>query len=164
MRIRNIFVASLLTMTFGCPGDDSGDTDAVTTVATTTGNDQTTTDNGTTTTGDTPGSTSTGDTPAESSSGEPAESSSGAPGDSSSGGGETTTGGVNEACATFCTNYFTTCGEGDANDYVDEAGCVAACDGYDEKMFDCKEFHLSMADGPDSVHCGHANIDGGGVC
>lgn len=161
MRIRNIFVASLLTMTFGCPGDDSGDTEANTTVNTTSGTPETTTGMPETTTG-TP-ETTTG-TPETSSSGEPADSSSGIPPADSSSGGSGTTGEVNEACATFCADYIGTCGDGQANDYGDEAGCMAACEQYDQKTFDCKEYHVSMADGPDSVHCSHANRDGGGVC
>ena len=51
-----------------------------------------------------------------------------------------------------------------ANDYGDEAGCENACAGYDQTTLDCKIMHAGLADGPKSVHCSHANIDGGGVC
>jgi uncharacterized cysteine cluster protein YcgN (CxxCxxCC family) len=57
-----------------------------------------------------------------------------------------------------------TCGDGPANDYGDEAGCMTACELYDQETFDCKEYHVSMADGPDSIHCTHSNRDGGGTC
>lgn len=161
MRIRNIFVASLLTMTFGCPGDDSGDTDANTTAnttetpGTTTETPGTTTDTPPGTTTDTPGTTT--DAPGTSS-GEP-------PADSSTGGSGSSTGGMgNAACEQFCSDYFAMCGDSQANDYGDIAGCENACALYDQETFDCKEYHASMADGPDSVHCGHANRDGGGVC
>lgn len=163
MRIRNIFVASLLTMTFGCPGDDTGDTDANTTVNATdnttpgtTGEESTGTPPGTSS-GEPPG-TSSGEPPGTSSGEPPADSSSGSDSGSSSGGM------VNPACEQFCMDYLATCGDGAANDYGDQAGCVAACALYDQKVFDCKEYHASMADGPDSVHCSHANRDGGGVC
>jgi hypothetical protein len=160
MRLREIFVASLLTITFGCPGDDSGDTDANTTANTTEMPGTTTTGTPDTTT-DTPGTTTTGmpdtttDTPGTTTSG-PADSSSGDSGSSSGGGGQD--------CEQFCMDYFAACGESAANDYGDPGGCVAACEGYDQKTFECKEYHVSMADGPMSVHCEHANIDGGGVC
>ena len=155
MRIRNIFVASLLTMTFGCPGDDSGDTDANTT-ATTTETPGTTTDTPPGTTTEAPGTTT--DMPPGTSSGEP-------PADSSTGGSGSSTGGMgNAACEQFCADYFSVCGDSAANDYGDVAGCENACALYDQETFDCKEYHASMADGPDSVHCSHANRDGGGVC
>lgn len=164
MRIRELFVASLLTVTLGCPGDDSGDTEANTTVNAT---DNTTPG----TTGDDPTSTtapgSSSGEPPGTSSGEPPGTSSGEPpADSSSGGGSGSSSGgmVNEACETFCTDYFAVCGESAANDYGDQAGCVDTCSLYDQKVFECKEYHASMADGPDSVHCSHANRDGGGIC
>ena len=163
MRIRNIFVASLLTMTFGCPGDDAGDTDANTTPGTTTDTPGTTAVIDTTgeppgTTTGTPG-TSTGE-PGTSSGEPPADSGSSTAGDSGSSSG----GMVNAACEQFCSDYFAMCGDSQANDYGDMAGCENACGLYDQETFDCKEYHVSMADGPDSVHCSHANRDGGGVC
>ena len=165
MRIRELFVASLLTVTFGCPGDDSGDTDANTTVNDTDNTTPGTTDDTTNGTEPPPGTDSSSSGPSEGSS-------------TSEGGAETTTSGadsgtsegsssggtVNPACDTFCNDYFAACGASDANDYGDPGSCAEACAGYDQKTFDCKEYHVSMADGPDSVHCSHANLDGGGVC
>jgi hypothetical protein len=160
MRIRELFVASLLTVTLGCPGDDSGDTEANTTVNTTENTTPGTTGEppSGTSTGEPPSGTSTGEPPSGTSSGEP-------PADSSSGGSGSSSGGmVDEACEQFCSDYFAVCGESEANDYGDEAGCVNACSLYDQETFECKEYHASMADGPGSVHCSHANRDGGGVC
>lgn len=162
MRTREFFLASMLTITFGCPGDDgTEDTGAMTSGNTTTGmtnmstssaEDSTTSGGGGTTTSGGEESTSTG-----------------------GGGGSTTTGsaeeesssGGNAACQMFCADYITTCGAGGANDYGDEAGCVQSCEMYSQDELDCRVEHLgyAMDDGtPDSVHCGHANRDGGGVC
>jgi len=165
MRIREILVASLLTMTLGCPGDDSGDTDANTTPGTSTGTPEpTTTGTEPTTTGTEP--TTTG-TPEPTTTGTPETSSSSSDdgADSTTAGAETTTGGsASEECIQFCSDYLGVCGSGSFNDYGDEAGCLDACSGYDAAMLKCKLYHASVADGPESEHCGHANIDGGGVC
>lgn len=160
MRIREILVASLLTLTFGCPGDDSGDTEANTTPGSTSDTPGTTTDTPSTTT-DTPSDTTT-DTPSDTTTDDPGTSSSG--GDSSGGMGSSSGGMVDEACEGFCNGYFDVCGDSPDNDYGDVAGCVQACAEYDQATFECKEYHASMADGPQSVHCAHANRDGGGVC
>ncbi|MFO0555201.1 MAG: hypothetical protein U0271_42880 [Polyangiaceae bacterium] len=74
-------------------------------------------------------------------------------------------GGANTAaCEAFCNTYFTNCGDSNANDYGTEPQCVDACLQYDAAELDCKVYHAGMATGPTSVHCGHANLDGGGVC
>lgn len=161
MRIRELFVASLLTVTFGCPGDDSGDTDANTSANTTQGS-----------TGEPPATdtgepaTDTGE-PATDTGEPPTDTSTGTPGNDSSGGDDTagsSSGGMgDEACESFCTVYFASCAAEEANDYGDEASCVAACGGFDEKTFECKDYHASMA-ARDAIHCSHANLDGGGVC
>jgi hypothetical protein len=167
MRIRELFVASLLTMTFGCPGDDTGDTEANTTVNATDNTTPGTTGDDTTTTDDPPPGTSSGEPPGTSSGEPPGTSSGEPPADSSSSGGGSgsSSGGMgNEACDQFCSDYFAVCGDSEANDYGNMGGCVDTCSGYDQKTFECKEYHASMADGPDSVHCSHANVDGGGVC
>ena len=161
MRIRNVFVASLLTVTLGCPGDDTGETDTNATATTTETPGTTTNEPGTTT--ETPGTTT--ETPGTTT--EPGTSSGEPPADSGSSGsdsGSSSGGMVNAACEQFCTDYFAACGDSEANDYGDAAGCETSCAGYDQETLDCKVYHASMADGPDSVHCGHANLDGGGVC
>jgi hypothetical protein len=162
MRIRDFFLASLLSVTLGCPGDDGGDTDANTSLGTTT-------DALTTGTTETPGSTTEAPgstTEAPGSTTETPGSTTETPADTSTSDDPSTTteGGVSPACEQFCSDYFGVCGASRANDYGDEAGCHAACEGYDQATFDCKEYHASMADGPGSVHCGHANASGGGVC
>jgi hypothetical protein len=177
MRLPKLLMGSLLLVPLACGGDDGSTMD--------TGNDtgsgtasSMTANTMTMTAGDDDGvddgvddgmmASTTGEPPADgSSSGEPPAdgSSSGEPPADSSGSGSDSGGAVSQECMDFCADYFEVCGESKANDYASAGMCEATCSGWTPAQFeDCRVPHLAMADGPNSAHCSHANIDGGGTC
>jgi hypothetical protein len=160
MKIRYLFLASSLTLAFGCPGDDSGDDSNTSANASSTGQDMQTTGEHESSGGH--GSSSGG---GESSSGGGGESSSSGGGGESSSCGDST-GGAAVTCESFCADYFTYCGEEPSNDYGDHAGCEKTCGGWDAAGFECRVTHLGyVVEGmPAGTHCPHANADGGGQC
>lgn len=70
------------------------------------------------------------------------------------------------AAEAFCTSFGTVCGFGGT--FADQAGCVAAFNGFDATKQACVVQHLQYADDADDgsadedMHCGHA--EGTGPC
>lgn len=165
MRLPRLLMGSLLLVPLACGGDDGGNVDTGADTGSGTGTPSTMSmtaadddDGSMTTSGADDDGGSTGEPPGGSSGEPPADgSSSGEPPADSSGDGGSSSGGAASECDTFCTAYFAVCGESDENDYGDIAGCVTSCEGLEEADFGCKNDHMMMADGPESVHCLHAN-------
>ena len=136
----------MLVGVFGCPGDDSTNDTGMTTQDTTSTTNGPTTTNGTTSDDDT---TSNGTTTSEdtTTNGEGSESSSG---------------GVNQACVDFCSDFLDTCSNFD--DYNGMDGCLMTCDAFDQAELDCRVMHVGLAQDDPDTHCPHASRDGGGVC
>lgn len=165
MRIRELFLASMLVTTFGCPGDDSGEEGGTTVDPTASTTSNGSTSNGSTsdasaTDDDSTGGGSTTDAPTgdDTTTADPTTTT-----DPTTTEGSSSGGGASQACVDFCSAFIATCANFD--DYGGMDGCLNSCEMFDQTQLDCRIEHLGYAeDGMVDPHCGHANRDGGGVC
>lgn len=179
MRISTLFVLVSMTTAIACGGDDGGDDTASTDPTTSAGptTEPTTSMTAATMTTDATesGSTETVD-PDSGSSSDPTEDPTTGDPDT---GTETTTGEPAGECAGYCTAFLATCQDAEgagldgADPYVDEADCLAQCEGFvvDDGTamggndLECRLYHVGVAAVmADMGHCGHADVDGTGVC
>jgi hypothetical protein len=183
MRISALFVLVSMTTAIACGGDDGGEDDTASTDPTTTDGpttEPTTSMTATTSATMTTDATETGSTETldpDTGTTDPTEDPTEDPttGDPDTG----TTGDPAGGCAAYCTAFLATCQDAEgagldgADPYVDEADCLTQCEtitpddgtpmgGND---LECRLYHVGVAAVMMGAgHCGHADIDGTGVC